>query len=144
MRKNYARWWIFGSICRCCSPGRVPGRRWKTSSPASNGEVLDRSQAYETLREATTAIGHRLTGSPNGNRAETFTYNRFRQYGFRNVKYQPFQVESWMRDTVTLEIVPRNSDNFHTYRVVALAHSPVQAQVKGPAGGRGQRPARRL
>jgi hypothetical protein len=132
MRKNYARWWLLGSVLPLLLAWQGTRAPLEDVFARINGEVLDRSQAYETLREATTAIGHRLTGSPNGNRAEAFTYNRFRQYGFRNVKYQSFQVESWMRDTVTLEIVPRNSDNFHTYRVVALAHSPVQAQVKGP------------
>jgi Iap family predicted aminopeptidase len=96
-----------------------------------NREVLQNGQGYETLRRATSVIGHRLTGSPNGRKAEEFTYDQFRQYGFRNVKYQPFDVESWMRDTVSLEIVPKSSDNFHAYRAVALAHSPVRAEVKG-------------
>jgi hypothetical protein len=96
-----------------------------------NQEVLQNGQGYETLRRATTAIGHRLTGSPNGRKAEEFTHEQFRQYGFRNVKFLPFEVEAWMRDTVALEIVPRSSDNFHAYRAVALAHSPVKAEVKG-------------
>lgn len=97
-----------------------------------NDDVLKNSRAYETLGEATSTIGHRLTGSPNGAKAEQYAFNLFKKYGYADVKYQPFEVESWMRDTVTLEIVPNKSDNFRTVPVVALAHSPIHAKVSGP------------
>jgi carboxypeptidase Q len=97
-----------------------------------NDDVLKNSRAYETLGDATSTIGHRLTGSPNGAKAEQYAFNLFKKYGYADVKFQPFEVESWMRDTVTLEIVPNKSDNFRTVPVVALAHSPVQAKVSGP------------
>lgn len=97
-----------------------------------NDDVLKNSRAYETLGEATSTIGHRLTGSPNGTKAEQYAFNLFKKYGYADVKYQPFEVESWMRDTVTLEIVPNKSDNFRTVPVVALAHSPIHAKVSGP------------
>jgi carboxypeptidase Q len=96
-----------------------------------NDEVLQRSRAYPTLQEATSTIGHRLTGSENGRRAEEYTYNLFKQYGFTNVKYQPFEVEAWMRDTVHLEVAPRKSDDFSYIKAVALAHSPVEATLQG-------------
>ncbi|QHT67422.1 M20/M25/M40 family metallo-hydrolase [Rhodocytophaga rosea] len=96
-----------------------------------NGEVLQSSNAYLTLQKATSTIGHRLTGSANGEKAEEFTFNEFKSYGFTNVKYQPFEVEAWSRDTVSLEIVPRSSDNFKQVKVVSLAHSPVNASLKG-------------
>ncbi|MCU0339640.1 MAG: M20/M25/M40 family metallo-hydrolase [Spirosomaceae bacterium] len=97
-----------------------------------NTEVVKNSRAYETLREATSTIGHRLTGSTNGAKAEAYSFNLLKKYGYLDVKYQPFEVEAWMRDTVTLEIVPNKSDNFRSVPVVALAHSPVQARVNGP------------
>ncbi len=97
-----------------------------------NEEVLKNSRAYETLQEATSTIGHRLTASTNGAKAEQYAFNLLKKYGYLDVKYQPFEVESWMRDTVTLEIVPNKSDNFRTVSVVALAHSPVEARVNGP------------
>ncbi len=97
-----------------------------------NEETLKNSHAYETLKEATSTIGHRLTGSPNGARAEQYAFNLLKKYGYADVKFQPFEVESWMRDTVTLEVVPNKSDNFRTVPVVALAHSPVRAKVNGP------------
>lgn len=96
-----------------------------------NEEVVQRSQAYETLREATSTIGHRLTGSENGEKAEEYTYNLFKKYGFTHVKYFPFEVEAWSRDTVSLEVAPKNSDNFREIKAVSLAHSPVNAQLKG-------------
>jgi Zn-dependent M28 family amino/carboxypeptidase len=96
-----------------------------------NEEVLTHSKAYTTLQQATSTIGHRLTGSENGKKAEEYTYHLLEQYGYKNVKYHPFEVEAWARDTVSLEIVPRNSDNFREIKAVALAHSPVQAEMKG-------------
>lgn len=95
-----------------------------------NQDVLYRGRAYETLGEATSSIGHRLTGSPNGKKAEEFALKLLKEYGFSDVKYMPFEVESWARDTVSLAIVPRNSDNFRDVPVVALAHSPVSSHVK--------------
>ena len=97
-----------------------------------NQEVLSRGRAYETLGEATSTIGHRLTGSTNGKKAEDFAYKLLKEYGFTDVKYMPFEVESWARDTVSLSIVPRGSDNFRDVEVVALAHSPVSSHIKSP------------
>ena len=95
-----------------------------------NDEVLKNSKAYDTLNEASATIGHRLTGSTNGAKAEQYAFNLLKKYGY-DVKFQPLEVEAWQRDTVTLDIVPDKSDNFHDVPVVALAQSPVQATVKG-------------
>ena len=96
-----------------------------------NDEVTQHSRAYETLSDATTRLGHRLTGSPNGARAEAYAFDLLRSYGFKDVHYETFEVEAWSRDTCTLSIVPNKSDNFREVKVVSLAHSPVQAHVKG-------------
>lgn len=96
-----------------------------------NADVLKNGRAYETLADASQRIGHRLTGSNNGARAEQYAYDLLRSYGFKNVRYEAFEVESWMRDTVTLAVVPNKSDNFRDLKVVALAHSPVDAHVRG-------------
>ncbi|SOE22115.1 Zn-dependent amino- or carboxypeptidase, M28 family [Spirosomataceae bacterium TFI 002] len=103
----------------------------------NNARVFDRikanveneGKAYETLQEATSAIGHRLTGSPNGKKAEEFAFNLLKSYGYGNVKYQAFEVNAWERNQVSLSIVPANSDNFRDVEVVALAHSPVSSHV---------------
>lgn len=106
---------------------RQPG--WEPAFVRINEEVLHRGRAYETLAEASRTVGHRLTGSPNGHRAEQYAHDLLKSYGFAQVRYQPFSVEAWTRDTVTLAIAPRKSDNFRDVAVVSLAHSPVEANV---------------
>ncbi len=96
-----------------------------------NADVQANGQAYETLGQASESIGHRLTGSKNGQKAEDFAFNLFKKYGYQDLKFMPFEVESWMRDTVTLSVVPNKSDNFREIKVVSLAHSPVEARIKG-------------
>jgi carboxypeptidase Q len=94
-----------------------------------NNDVLSNGLAYQKLGEATSSIGHRLTGSENGKKAEEFALNLFKQHGFKDAKFMPFIVESWARDTVSLSLVPENSDNFVDFEVVALAHSPVSSHL---------------
>ncbi|GAB3756719.1 M28 family peptidase [Spirosoma pomorum] len=96
-----------------------------------NEEVSQHSRAYETLADASTTIGHRLTGSANGSKAEAYAYQLLASYGFKDIRYEPFEVEAWTRDTVTLSVVPKRSDDFREVPVVALAHSPVDAHVAG-------------
>ncbi len=96
-----------------------------------NKDVLKNGRSFETLSDISATIGHRLTGSTNGTKAEQYAFDLFKKYGYKDVKFQPFEVEAWLRDTVTLDIVPDKSDNFHDVPVVALAFSPVQASVKG-------------
>lgn len=94
-----------------------------------NEDVLQKGRAYESLGKATESIGHRLTGSPNGKKAEEYALNLLKSYGYTNARFQEFNVEAWSRDTVSLSLVPENSDNFVDYEVVALAHSPVSSHV---------------
>lgn len=88
-------------------------------------EIQQNSKAYSTLKEASETIGHRLTGSENGSKAEEYTYNKFKEYGYDDVAYQTFEVEAWARGTVALEI-----DN-EAIKVVTLGHSPIIADVTG-------------
>jgi carboxypeptidase Q len=96
-----------------------------------NTEVNAHSRAYETLAEACKKIGHRLTGSNNGKKAEEYAFNLLNSYGFKDVKYNPFQVEAWSRDTVSLQIAPENSDDFRNVTVTALASTPVSSKITG-------------
>ncbi|TJY38023.1 M20/M25/M40 family metallo-hydrolase [Pontimicrobium aquaticum] len=88
-------------------------------------EIKANSQAYNDLKVSSETIGHRLTGSENGAKAETFTYNKFKEYGFDDVVYQPFEVEAWSRGDVSLQIDGNDT------KVVTLGHSPVEASVSG-------------
>jgi Zn-dependent M28 family amino/carboxypeptidase len=90
-----------------------------------NSEVTKNSNAYSSLEEATRTIGHRLTGSSNGAKAEEYAYNKFKEYGFDDVKYQEFEVEAWSRGDVSVEI------DGQKVPAVTLGHSPVAADVTG-------------
>lgn len=103
-------------------------QEWNTIFKAINDEVQQSSKAYSTLKEATETIGHRLTGSKNGEKAEAYAYNLLKSYGFKNVKYQPFEVESWSRGTLSVQIGTSTS-SLKDVKSVSLAHSPVTADV---------------
>ena len=94
-----------------------------------NTEVQANSKAYETLKNASETIGHRLTGSTNGAKAEAYAYNLLKSYGI-DVKYQPFEVESWDRKTLAVKVGPTSS--LTPMKAVTLAHSPVSANVTAP------------
>lgn len=92
-----------------------------------NTEVQQRSRAYSNLKEATESIGHRLTGSANGAKAEAYAYKLLKSYGY-DVRYQPFEVESWSRLSNETKI-GNSIDQLKEVKSVALAHSPVKASV---------------
>lgn len=90
-----------------------------------NTEVTQNSKAYSTLKEATSTIGHRLTGSANGSKAEEYTYNKFKEYGFDDVKFQEFETKAWARGTIAVTI------DGDSVKAVTLGHAPVSADVTG-------------
>ncbi|MGC4036411.1 MAG: M28 family peptidase [Chitinophagaceae bacterium] len=97
---------------------------WQDIFNKINSEVAKNSKAYSSLQTATETIGHRLTGSPNGAKAETFAYDLLKSYGFKPT-YQVFEAESWSRGTLDVSI------NNIKYKAVTLAHSPVKADLTG-------------
>ena len=104
---------------------------WKEVFKKIKGEVELHSKAYSSLGDACKTIGHRLTGSEKGKKAEEYAYRLLKEYGFKDTKFQGFQVEAWARDTVTLSIAPPKSDDFRDVPVVSLAMTPVDANIQG-------------
>jgi Zn-dependent M28 family amino/carboxypeptidase len=100
---------------------------WPTVFAKINKEVLDNSNAYASLKIASETIGHRLTGSENGKKAEQYAYDLLKSYSFSNVRFQPFEVESWSRGTLEVRIGSYN--NLKIVKSVSLAHSPVAADI---------------
>lgn len=98
---------------------------------AINQDVLENGRAYETLEDAIDRIGHRLTGSVNGALAEKYTLNKLKEYGYNDAHFQEFELEAWSRDKASLHIDTNNPGVSFSYKVVALAHSPVNAFVSG-------------
>jgi len=101
---------------------------WKTVFAKINEEVQANSKAYSTLKQATETVGHRLTGSVNGKKAEEFAFNLLKSYGFKDVRYQPFEVESWSRGSLSVTI-GTEENNLQPVKSVTLAYSPVTADV---------------
>lgn len=101
---------------------------WATIFERINTEVQANSKAYSTLQDATSTIGHRLTGSANGAKAEAYAYNLLKSYGFTDVKYQPFEVESWSRGTLAVSI-GNSTTALEPVKSVSLAHSPVKVDL---------------
>ncbi|MBV9989438.1 MAG: M28 family peptidase [Chitinophagaceae bacterium] len=101
---------------------------WNQVFANINKEVLTNSKAYSSLKYATENIGHRLTGSANGKKAEEYAYNLLKSYGFKDVRYQPFEVESWSRGMLTVT-AGADMQNQQPVKSVTLAHSPVKADI---------------
>ncbi|MGV6944626.1 M28 family peptidase [Sphingobacterium kyonggiense] len=85
-------------------------------------EVNSHSQAYERLQYSTENLGHRLTGSENGRKAEEYAHDLLKSYGL-DVSYQPFTSDSWSRESLDLSIQNK------AVKSVALAHSPVHVDL---------------
>ncbi|WP_341227667.1 M28 family peptidase [uncultured Arcticibacterium sp.] len=94
--------------------------------------VSEKGKSYQKLQDVINLTTHRLTGSENGKKAEAFAFETFKTFGYSDVSYNSFEVESWSRNRVSLSIVPSNSDNFREVSVVSLAHSPKAAHVTAP------------
>lgn len=85
-------------------------------------EVEINSEAYTQLKLATETIGHRATGTDNGDKAEQFAAQLLESYGYE-VEMQPFYFNGWNRGSLKLIV---NGDYINA---VALAHSPEKAEV---------------
>lgn len=117
-------------ICFCASTGFTYAQQgWQSVFQQINEETITHSKAYETLKESSQTIGHRLTGSANGKKAEQYVFDLLRSYGYKNVRFQPFEVESWSRGTVHLDVINTTTKEKLELRSVALAHSPVQVNA---------------
>ena len=92
-------------------------------------EVDAHSEAYFRLGESIDRIGHRLTGSENGAKAEQYAYDLLKSYGFTDVSFQPFEVNGWLREEMKLNIKAGNE--LSDIRAVALALTPAKAELEG-------------
>lgn len=97
--------------------------QWSERFKKISENVDQHSAAYGNLKKSIEEIGHRLTGSENGAKGEAFVFNLLQSYGLQT-SYQEFESEGWSRGNISLKI------GNTTYRSVALAHSPVKADVK--------------
>lgn len=85
---------------------------------------------YQWLRWSTEHIGHRLTGSAQGARAEATADSLFRASGLPLVQRFPFSAQAWSRGTVQLTI--GDDGGFMHLQAVALANTPLNVAVEAP------------
>ncbi len=76
------------------------------------------------------AIGHRLTGSPQGAKAERAADSLFRLSGLEHVALFPFQAQAWSRGQVQLTV--GDGMGYLHLQAVALANTPLEADVEAP------------
>lgn len=94
-------------------------------------ESLSRGQSYDNLRELCKDVGHRLSGSPGGKKAELWAAAKMRDYGFTNVTMQPFEVDYWVRGEIERAVIV---DSGRMLNITALGGSvgtsqPITAEV---------------
>jgi len=104
---------------------------------AIDQEALANSQAYSALQEATSTIGHRLSGSENGTNAEAFAFNFWQKNGLEKVAYQEFEFEGWQRESLSLLV--ERKEKTDTLASVSLAYSALDVDLTAPVvdGGSG-------
>lgn len=93
-------------------------------------EVSAHSEAYFRLGESIDRIGHRLTGSENGAKAEQYAYDLLKSYGFSDVRFQPFEMNGWIREEMQLNIRTA-AGGLSAVKAVALALTPARADLDG-------------
>jgi carboxypeptidase Q len=86
----------------------VPSRA--LNSRPSDGEILEEAlihgQGFDNLQHLTDAIGARLTGSDNLERAAAFAIERFKAYGLSNVHREEWRLPStWERGRLAVTVV---------------------------------------
>jgi carboxypeptidase Q len=98
---------------------------------AIDREAVRAPMGFNWLEWSTRTIGHRLTGTINGQRAETSADSLFRVAGMRDVTLFPFEAPAWQRRSVHVSVVD-NAGETVDYASVALAMTPDSSRVTAP------------
>lgn len=94
---------------------------------AIDHEAQQHARGYEWLHWSIEHIGHRLTGSPNGRKAEALADSLFRLSGLDLVERFPFSTNAWSRGTIDLVAGVRGA--MEHMEAVALANTPEASDV---------------
>jgi carboxypeptidase Q len=87
--------------------------------------------AMRTLRELSDGFGGRLSGSPAYNQAAEWAAGKFRSYGIKNVKLEPFNMDNgWVRGTASGQLLTPVSRLLHLESLGWSPSTPVGG-VKG-------------
>ncbi|MBK8499004.1 MAG: M28 family peptidase [Flavobacteriales bacterium] len=92
--------------------------------------VQQEAMGYQWLRWSSEHIGHRLTGSAQGARAEDLADSLFRASALPVVSRFPFAAQAWSRGTIQLTV--NDPTGAWHVQAVALANTPLEALVEAP------------
>lgn len=121
------RWVFFACICQHhCVDLLAQDVRLRAFDQAA--QVSE--QAYEWLAWSTTHIGHRLTGSAQGQRAEEVADSLFRLAELDTVFTHSFEADAWSRGSISLTV--GDGAGFMHIACVALANTPLEVVVEAP------------
>ena len=110
-----------------CSHAAVDTFAQSVPLVAIDREARENAMGYEWLRWSTEHIGHRLTGSPNGRKAEALADSLLRANGLARVEQFPFSTQAWSRGSILLELIGDTANE--RIEAVALANTPVDCDV---------------
>ena len=106
-----------------CQQFAVESFAQRSDLPGLDSVAVNGSKAYEWLAWSTANIGHRLTGSEGGRKAESYASDLFTGIGADTVYFFPFQAQSWSRKNVKLIA------DGGPIETVSLANTPVDVAV---------------
>jgi len=108
----------------------LPAAAQSVDLHAFDREAREHAQGYAWLNWSVHAIGHRLTGTPQGAMAERAADSLFRLSGLEHVERFPFRAQAWSRERVQLTV--GDGQGFLHLGAVALANTPLEAEVEAP------------
>ncbi len=117
-------------LCCICQQIAVDVRAQAFDPDHFDLEVQRGAMGYQWLRWSTEHIGHRLTGSLQGDLAEELADSLFRASGLPIVHQFPFSAQAWSRGSVQLT-VGDGAGALHL-SAVALANTPLETSVEAP------------
>jgi carboxypeptidase Q len=92
--------------------------------PLDLGRSVQRdSRAYALVTELTSRIGPRMSATEKGSEAENFVYEKLRQFGLRDVRYEPFRMTSWKRGSIEVTV------DGHSIPAAAMVYTPAHAEL---------------
>ncbi len=86
-------------------------------------EILMNAKAYEWLRSLSFDVGHRLSGSPEAEKAVLFTEQMFKDAGADSVWLQKVMVPHWVRGEKEMAKIIDSKNNAQEIPVLALGRS---------------------
>jgi len=86
-------------------------------------EIMLHGGCYENLRTLTKTIGHRLSGSPEAEKAVQWGLKALKEAGADSVWLQPVWVPHWVRGAESLKIKSSSGNSFEAVKMLSLGNA---------------------